>query len=316
MSEISSSYSVSNSGREITKGTRTQQAAPGSAVRAVRTMPVQATASSYQAGQSLQGQVVNVDGKNVILKLANGQETSARLENGMNLTPGQELSFLIRGRSGGSLLLSPLMENTSSDPTVLKALAQAGLPANPQTVGMVFAMMDAGENIGRGSLLQMHHQMNLFPEASPVDLVQLKSLGIPITQENLDQLGAYKSMNHALLSVVDDLSQGLSEALTELVSGGREAEAGQILENLSRLFSEAEELPSPEEGVGKGEENHANIGDNSVIESKTLPEGAKTASEPLLQELPASDAKMQAGKIVFSDMDPEKAEEMSGELEG
>ena len=253
-----SSYSISGTGKSssVSSVRGPSQPAQNPGTRTGNT-PV-----SPQAGSSIKGQVVLIDGRNVTLQLSDGSLHNARLENGMSLTPGQELAFLVRSAKGGNLLLAPLMENTSSDPTVLKALQEAGLPVNGKTVEMVSAMMDAGENIGKANLTRMHHLVNAHGEASPTELVQLKNLGIPVNESNIEQFGLYKNLDHELLSSAEDIAEGIVSDLKELLTSGNEQAAETLLGKLSEFLREeaapeamAENTPKtealPEAGNGK-----------------------------------------------------------------
>lgn len=118
------------------------------------------TTLNLENGERFSGKIISMSdeggAKTVQIKLADDVVISAKLNEQMPLKEGQYLSFEVRGFSNNQITLTPLYENTSVNPTVLKALSQAGLEPSNENVNMVKSMMENGMSIDKESLNNMH----------------------------------------------------------------------------------------------------------------------------------------------------------------
>ncbi len=171
-------------------------------------------------GQTLQGEVVSVQGNQVQLLLGNEMLLNASLENQLGINPGQLMSFQIKSNTGSLLSLIPLSVNLTSDENVMKALNEANLPVTDKTVEMVNNLMKEGMPIDKETLINVNKELMANPQAEVSDVVQMMRLKIPVTEQNLEQFQAYKNYNH-------QLSEGIKELqgqLFDLVNGSGSAE--------------------------------------------------------------------------------------------
>ena len=104
---------------------------------------------NLSAGDTVSGKIVSItnseDGsRTALIDLGNNSAISAKLNDGMALTNGQNVAFLVRSTSSNTLTLSPLFENTAIDPNTLKALNAAGVEVNNASIYMVSKMMENG----------------------------------------------------------------------------------------------------------------------------------------------------------------------------
>ena len=104
--------------------------------------------SRLSNGQTIEGRVVSVETS------ANGQRTaqidignqtvvSARLDSFMALAEGANVTFQVRTGMSGTISLNPLYQNTAMDSSALRALSQAGISPDAQSLQMVREMMSA-----------------------------------------------------------------------------------------------------------------------------------------------------------------------------
>ena len=107
---------------------------------------------ALQAGQTLQGEILSVKGDQVQLEILKQVIIEARLSGALNLIPGTNMTFQVKGNQGGNLSLVPLFTNVSADPNVLKALDMAGITINDRTTAMVENMMEKGMPVGKQAL--------------------------------------------------------------------------------------------------------------------------------------------------------------------
>lgn len=166
-------------------------------------------------GRLLQGEVVGRNGKEVQIKLSDDMVISARLDRDVNVEDGKVLTFEVKN-NGSSLSLSPLFANTANTDNVFKALQMAGLPINSETVSMTEAMMQQGMSVDSNTLQGMFREVSAHPEAAAADVVQLRGLGIEVTEENLQQLQSYKELTHELVRGMTDVLKELPAAFNEL----------------------------------------------------------------------------------------------------
>lgn len=166
-------------------------------------------------GRLLQGEVIGRNGKEVQIKLSDDVVITARLDRDVNVEDGKILTFEVKN-NGSSLSLSPLFANTANTDNVFKALQMAGLPINSETVSMTETMMQQGMSVDSAALQGMFREVSAHPNAAAADIVQLRSMGIPITEENLNQLQSYRELTHELVKGMTDVLQEIPAAFQEL----------------------------------------------------------------------------------------------------
>ncbi len=189
--------------------------------------------SRFSAGQTVEGKVSDIKGNEVQIELPNGGTVTARMDNAMALSPGQLLSFEVRSNSGSQIALSPLYTNLDMDPTAVKALTAAGMEVNARTLAMAGSMMERGMNIDSRSLGDMYHLISSMPEASAETLVEMKSLGLPVNEESVQQYSAFKNYENQIadgMREIADHAMALYEELGSAESGEALAFARQLTE--------------------------------------------------------------------------------------
>ncbi len=189
---------------------------------------IQGTIMSISEGE--EGQVVTINvGDNVL---------SARLSQEMSLREGQTLQFSVRSSASGNVSITPLYENVSADQSTLKALTAAGIEINNETVKMVKDMMSASLPIDKNSLLEMNRNLSAFPNTSIETLVEMKSLNIPITGNNITQYESYKKYEHQVVNEMRTIMDELPNAFSELVENGESGKAVNLYGSVLKLFAE------------------------------------------------------------------------------
>ena len=168
-----------------------------------------------QPGQTLSGQVVEIEGKDIKLLLSNNQTINAKLEGNINALLGQTLSFEVKNTDNGQTALRPLYTNLDNSQTVTNALKSANLPVTPSYAHMVSSMMDEGMPINKQAIYDMSKQINNFPTANPETIVKLNKLGLQINELTINQYENYKGFEHQIKSSVDTISKGLSDVLQD-----------------------------------------------------------------------------------------------------
>ncbi|MCM1090303.1 MAG: flagellar hook-length control protein FliK [Muribaculum sp.] len=252
---------------------------------------------SLAPGQTLQGEVVASNNGEIQIRLSEDMVLSARLEQGMNLEVGKNVTFEVRN-NGRTLTLSPLFANTATEANALKALDMAALPINQSTVTMTGLMMQAGLSVDRNSLQQMFREMNTFPNSSLSDLVDLHRLGLEVNEENLAQISSYKNLTHQLVDGMHTVVGALPETLQGMVQEGNVEGAAKMFQELLQLLSELpadealgeEALTTPREGAQQAE---AQTG----AEIQAGSGGENAAGSSAVQQLPNDELEELLGRI-------------------
>lgn len=188
-----------------------------------------------KAGEQLRGTVVEADAGKVVIETKDHGTFTARLENGMQVSKGDVMDFEVRGMQGRQITLTPLYSNMSVDSSVLKALQAASLPVTDAHVRMVNEMMSQGMGIDRQALQSMSGLAGQYQTAPPELLVQMKQLGLPITEESVMQAESYRNNSAQIVN-------GFGEAGEQIYGLMREMAENREYETLGRLFTEAAKL--------------------------------------------------------------------------
>jgi hypothetical protein len=198
---------------------------------------------SLSAGDSLSGKVVSVmkglDGSRTAqIDLGNNTLVDAKLQNGMQLSTGQVVSFSVKSSASGTLTLTPLYQNTAAlDATASKALIAAGLSVTDELGQMVSEMMKEGMSIDKQSLLQMSRVLTDNPGADTSTLVQMKNLNIPITEGNIQQFQNYQNYQHQVLNGANAIIDELPNAFSAMAQAGDKTGAIDLYGSLMKLFA-------------------------------------------------------------------------------
>lgn len=191
-------------------------------------------------GQILQGEVLEYAGDTVkLLVNVNGEEVAlqARLEQNVMLALGKSLLLQVKN-NGSTLSLSPLFENMGMEQNAAKALETASLPVNGMTLGMTGKLMQEGMSIDKGSLQQIYQEVLANQNAELMDIIDLHKLGMPITEENLNQIHSYKAMTHQLTGGIEQMSQDLVNMLQSMAENGQEKNVGSFLKAVLQVSGE------------------------------------------------------------------------------
>jgi len=199
---------------------------------------VSVNASAFKTGETISGEVVSIDGKNITLKLSDGQNVNARLDGNTNLALGKILSFEVNSSEDGkSILLRPLYSNLNGNSTVTAALKAAYMPLTESNISMTQTMIEEGMSISRDALNDMSRIVNSVPNANPSTIVVMDKMGLPINEITVNQFENYKNFEHQIMNDVQDMSEGITSAIAELASESAAPALGSIGEYISLIDS-------------------------------------------------------------------------------
>lgn len=213
-------------------------------VSAVREMTV---------GNVFEGTVNDIKNGTVSLGLANGQTIQARIATGVQLAVGQAMFFQVKSNDGTTVEIRPYTNGNLNNPTLLKALDAAGIPAEPRMIDMVNSMMEEQMSIGRESLMDMARSISAYPDADMKSLVLMHKLDIPMTQEFIQQFENYKSDQAAITSQFDDVLESIGKLYqNENLSEAEALELGSRIYQVLKQDGSLDASAIVKEGVQKG----------------------------------------------------------------
>lgn len=195
------------------------------------------TLRSLAPGQTIQGEVVAKNGNEVQILVDKDVVLTARLDQDIPITVGQNMVFEVKNPSGTQIALRPLFENMAQDVNVLKALEAAKLPTTDEWMRMVSAMMKQGMSIDKNALLDMGKLLTANAGAKPETVVMLRALNLPVTPENIQQFENYQSYEHQILQQVSDVLLELPQTYQNMISAGQGNAAVDFYTQLLNLFT-------------------------------------------------------------------------------
>lgn len=227
-------------------------------VSAVREMTV---------GNVFEGTVNDIKNGTVTLGLANGQTVQARIAAGVQLAVGQAMFFQVKSNDGTTVEIRPYTNGNLNNPTLLKALDAAGIPAEPRMIDMVNSMMEEQMSIGRESLMDMARSISAYPDADIESLVLMHKLDIPMSEEFIQQFENYKSDQAAITSQFDDVLESIGKLYqNENLSETEALELGSRIYQVLKQEGSLDASAIVKEGVQKGSWSPVELQEGAILE--------------------------------------------------
>ena len=162
----------------------------------------------------------------------------------------------------------------------------AGLPVNETSVSMTKQLMEAGLPVNRNSLQQIYREINSFPEYEVSDVINLHRLQLPVNETNLQQMAAYRNMNHQLLNAISDVLELLPQAAEAMQESGSTDGWTALYRALLPQMAEAPEaVPTPETAQTPQEIEEGMRQAASEIARRSLPEAGQATLEKTVLEI-------------------------------
>ena len=264
-------------------GTAEQSVRTGASREVIENVSSDKSSSALQnlsAGDTITGQMISREGDVVQLLLSDETVIQAKLDREMQMQPGQMITFTVKTSNNGTIALAPLFTNTTDMKTAAKALMNAGLSVNDGNMKMVSSMMKEGLPIGRDSLVYMKGQSALFPTADVTNLVQMHRMGIPMTEQNVEQFSAYKNYEHQVLDAANHIGELVGDTLGEMVSANP-SEAVAFFDAILELLTEKNSTVAGDAVTMTNLENAYLVNDDAASlasdENNNLMSGAEAA---------------------------------------
>ena len=201
---------------------------------------------SLKEGEVFEGSVNSVDNGKVTIGLAYGQTMTARLDEGVSITPGQSVFFEVKSNDGNLVQIRPVsLTGLDANPTLLKALDMANLAVTERTVNMVNSMMQNSMSISPENLAKMNRAMINNPDVELQTLVTMAKHDLNLTPDNVSMFQNYSNDK----AVITDNFDTISDMITELMTSD-ELSTGDVI-SLNNLLKD---VFIPEEVVNQNVE--------------------------------------------------------------
>lgn len=306
---FSSNQTVDN---KVPKGTRGTNGS-SNAERAQASSSSQGL-SSLTKGETFEGNVSKVDGDKVTLSLSNGETVTAKLADKVPIKEGESVFFQVKSNDGNVVNIRPVSIGAMQNPILLSALSAAGLSASERNVSMVHNMMQEQMPVNTASLSDMARTVAMHPGTDVSTLVTMQKVGLPITDEMIQQFENYKESEGAILDTVNELVDGM-QAIFENPEA-TDADTGAFANNLLSIIG-TEEGVVPHLFTGEGEQIQvASTGEPVILETQeeaALNEGEDKVIDDTAgtsEEIPVPAAEGEAAPVrVLSEEGTGKSEE-------
>ena len=202
---------------------------------------------SLTVGSAISGQVMKVEGDTVYVKLPS-EVLTAKLQEGVNLQPGQSVTFAVSGISDKQITLQALFQNSAQTQVLGKALEQAGIAQTADSLSMVDAMMREGMSVDKNSLWQMYRQVLDHPQTTGENIVLMNRLQIPVNDLTAAQFQNLQNANGQLAQAANALTDSLFAEFTDMAAQSQQ-EAAAFMKELVLLLGESSQTEAWQAGA-------------------------------------------------------------------
>ncbi len=109
----------------------------------------------------------------------------------------------------------PLFTNMASKSAAETALRAAGLAVNSSNITIIESMMREGLSVSKESIWDMMKNVSRFPNADPVNIVQLTKLSIPLSDLTIAQFSNYKNAENSISADVAQMADEMTTVFTD-----------------------------------------------------------------------------------------------------
>lgn len=257
------------------------------------TQELTGTLAGLKEGNIFEGTVKSARNGQVVLVLANGESITARIEGKIDLQLNQSMFFEVKSNTQTQIAIKPYLNGNGGNPTLFRALTEAGLAATEENLEMVKTMMEEQLPIDRQSLGNMGKQIASFPGTDVSALVQMNRLGIPVTEGNIQQFLNYREDAASIMGELEGIIEELPQSFKaeNLTAEQMRDQNGELLKIFFPEQQSAETVPQIKEvnttAVQPGERPWIpqNIEEVEVPPEKLLTEGQTGAERGAAQLL-------------------------------
>lgn len=240
-------------------------------------------------GATVSGTVVRVEGDTAYIRMDGSDMIQARMESTVSMTEGSNVTFEVSGMTDGQIVLRSLFQNTALQATAEKALMQAGIEVNANSLSMTSEMMRNGMPVDKEALQEMYRDVISYPQMSGANIVAMNRLQIPLSDVNVNQFQAYMNLEHQISTGVGQMTDALLDAFNGLMQTD-DAKAAELMQRLVDVFAQEADGLDGVQGTQQAQDQTALQGTLAENAEGILEDGAST-----------EETAAQTGKIIIAE---------------
>lgn len=202
-------------------------------------------------GQMFAGNILDINGNQVIIGLDGQATLRARMAESVNLNIGDSLSFLVKENSGTSVLIQPASPNTElmKDTAIFKLLEQNKLSPSDKNYQIAENLLSKNMPVDRATMQNILQQSYKYPDTSISTLVEMNKMGLPVTSASIEQFEMYQNNQHQLMNGIVDLSNNLANTVSNPGEQTSVEHVQNTLKEVLQLVADKGELSPVESAV-------------------------------------------------------------------
>lgn len=206
---------ISNSIQNNSQGTSSGVSSPRSQTYRSGNSTIQ-----LQEGQTLKGVVSDVHGKEITLAMEDGSSFTGKLPDASQYSIGQKAAFQITSLDSNTIYMKAVNSAYLLDieDTIEQALEEASLPKSDRNIEVVRSLLQNQQSISRENIMSSIQLCARFPKVDVNAVITMKRLGLPMTQESVQQFANYQNQNHQLLAKMTALTNDIANMMNAIGS--------------------------------------------------------------------------------------------------
>ena len=192
---------------------------------------------SLEKGSVFEGTILEIKNGQVTIGLANGDLLHARLDMELSLIQGGSLFFQVKAADENQIALKPFPQETSNNPTLIKALQFAGVEVNSKNLAMVSLMMEEQLPIDKNSVLAMAKAVMDSPQADMRSLIQMVKYQIPVSEKNVAHYEELKDHQWNMVRNLNTVMSETSNLVSHFLEGTNQTQNNRQLVDFLNLFA-------------------------------------------------------------------------------
>lgn len=202
----------------------------------------QAVLQNVATGETIQGEIISMNGNEVLVKLPDQTVISAKLTADMQIFPGQKLLFEVQNSTDGQVSLRALFTNLAGQELLANALSDAGIPLNAESAEMVEQLVKEELPIGKEHLQKIYRDVLAYRELNPAEIVKMHKLGIEVDDQNVKQFSALLHYEERIAGETMKLIDSLQNEVFSLQAESKTEQAYTLEKQILSLLSESSEM--------------------------------------------------------------------------
>lgn len=246
------------------------------------------TQASLKADSLVRGEVIDLRPNQVLVRLENGAQLSARLEGSIALYIGQKADFFVSQTTDSLITLKLAPSSSTKDPVMDKILQSANLQKNERTVAIVNELLAHQQPVTGTNIRHFLMLSSKYPDLPVRDLILMELHQIPVSDETAARFAEYRADSHRLLAQGTTLFNILSEQIASLPNAAEQTAFIKELQSLLFPLASAEESPgtiqTPEQAASTQNATSAEAPGSSTQLLPSAADGNPPAGSPIGSE--------------------------------